>query len=1725
MSKNIALSKPLKGLSLNSNYGKFDTLEATNLILSAAQVEALLNGVQIDGVTIINSEINNSIIGQDGGNIGYFTNIIASGDITFYGDNNTQYFFWDSNTGDLTLTNNLNVGGCSQLGNLRICGNTILATNTDGNVILVPNGTGTIDLSGPVNSTSTYGNFYVNTLDGYVSLNGQNFYTNTLYNQDLTTANGDITLTTSSVGNLGIEIITDIYSTVGNNVVITTSTQNNLKIGDIINVTQSNSSPLFDGDWIITSILSPESFTVSSSTVLTTDATYGNLTKYPNTSINLNAELSVNIPSDILFKLGENILTGNTSGIFITASSLVLQSTGSIVFNDNSLITSSTNGDLLIAANVNFTDPILTLNTTLGNTDTGIQYYNSEGNLGWFGWKQDTNSFSFYESATNTNNIITGQYGNIDAAGLDIHCGELLNVSTLTACGSSGTFNISSSSVILNDNSQIIFNNSGGSFGSDTLGNIVITGNGIDLSCGNLSNVDIITGCSDILNLSAGNVVLPTDSYLLFDNTTSSISGNGTNLELNGYSVSINSSTVNISGNVNIVGSINAISTTVDANAYILPLGTFQISQISDISNYGTSGNQVSVTTISPNYLTTGDYIILKDTNSVPTVNGSYFVASAIDPYTFIITGLNVTTPASAGTVTSDLTVEQGKDVGIQVNYWSTVGNTSVTSGTANFKTGFFGFDRTYEHWVFYKDATISNNVVTGGELGDVWINNLHLFSTEPSANLTTGALIVDGGASVYGNFYLGGILDANGNVLTNVTAPSLDLDVVNKWYLDDRLSNFTISSDALTGNFTQGEVIVGSSSGHLEGFSNFIFDGSTLFLYSTQSSTSFTSGALIVSGGIGIAENLYLGGILDANGNVITNVTAPSVDLDVVNKWYLDDRLSNFTISSEALTGNFSQGQVIIGSSAGHLEGYNNFVFDGTVLTLDSTICSTSTTDGAFVVAGGVGIGCNLYVANGIDANGSLITNVTAPSVDLDVVNKWYLDQALINWVISTGNLITNYSQGQIIVGGSTGYLEGYNNFVFDGTVLTLDSTICSTSATDGAFVVAGGVGIGCNLYVANGIDANGSKITNVTAPSVDLDVVNKWYLDDRLSNFTISSEALTGNFSQGQVIIGSSAGHLEGYSSFTYDGITVSIDSTLCSTSATDGALVVAGGVGIGCNLYVANGIDAGLKQIKNVDYPTDPFDAVNKAYFDEIFISESVIELNNNVITPEDLPIVFSSDIRSFIMHAYIHTEQDGECALFTLRGINKLTGWEVCSTWTGSYTDIGFTMRDDAGVGVLQYTNFNTFGYASLRYNINYEIYDIAVVPQVNETLLANTFSFTSIPSLAFDNSDNNIVRIHMYVTNTSLTEFGLIFIDCLLKGTTWVANTTSFVYPFSNLSFQIYSNGSFGTIQYKNNSSEDYQIRTYFTSLNTTVDNITLLANKTTPTSINSTFVFPDSRLTFKSLMYIEIPSLNKYSFYELQSLFCESEWVLNGRFIGDLMDIQFYMETDITNQYGTLKYTNNYGVDANVYYFLDSSIIYSILPVKRGGTGRDFLYPNAVLRGNGVDPVLASSDFIYKNQTLILGSASKLCIKGTAESYNCSSGSLVTFGGASIKKSLYVKNKNITPSVDDIVSELSFTAANNQITQSNITGLVFSNSKSFELMLLSSLITISGEYNANFKIRGVKANSGWTLTYTYIGDDTYVDFYINSSTGQLEYTTSNVLNWISTTFKYKAISL
>ena len=429
-----------------------------------------------------------------------------------------------------------------------------------------------------------------------------------------------------------------------------------------------------------------------------------------------------------------------------------------------------------------------------------------------------------------------------------------------------------------------------------------------------------------------------------------------------------------------------------------------------------------------------------------------------------------------------------------------------------------------------------------------------------------------------------------------------------------------------------------------------------------TTTSTSTTTGALLVAGGVGIGGSVNIGGNARIIGGLTVdgslNVTGSIIRTDIQSKVYISEQVdvSNSGTGPGLIVRQFGTqdiaafyddaNQVVTIKDGGDVS-MNHKLNVGGIVSIHNATVSTSTTTGALQVSGGIGIGGNLYVGgttvgitqtmvglsnvdNTSDVNKPVSTaQQTALDLKANLASPTFTGtvSGITNTMVGLGNL-DNTSDANKPVSTSQQTALDFKaplaSPTFTGTVTapatSITNTTDSSSTATGALQVAGGAGIGGNLYV--GGTTVGITKTMVGLGSVDntadtakpVSTAQQTALDLKA---TIASPTFTGTVSGiTQTMVG--LGNVDNTSdankpvstaqqtaldlkatiaSPTFTGTvtlpTTLITNTTVSTSTASGALQVAGGVGIGGNLYIGGttvGITKSMVGLGNVDDTSD-------------------------------------------------------------------------------------------------------------------------------------------------------------------------------------------------------------------------------------------------------------------------------------------------------------------------------------------------------------------------------------------------------------------------------------------------------------------------------------------------------------------------------------------------------
>ena len=303
-------------------------------------------------------------------------------------------------------------------------------------------------------------------------------------------------------------------------------------------------------------------------------------------------------------------------------------------------------------------------------------------------------------------------------------------------------------------------------------------------------------------------------------------------------------------------------------------------------------------------------------------------------------------------------------------------------------------------------------------QIGRFTGTGLTIYSTTVTTSTTTGALVVAGGVGIGGTLFTdpGKRSSVSGFAISNGVGTG---------------SSIILNSSAVTTNTTTGALIVSggvgiggtlftdaskTSSISGFGFSNGVGTGNSIILNSSAVTTNTTSGALIVTGGVGIGGTLF---------------TDPAKTSSI----------SGF--------------------------GFSNGAGSGSSIKLSSTVLSNTTSSGALIVSGGAGIAKSLNIGEGINLwNGanytgfkSTATNSIQYSLPPDKPTAGATGSSvlssdtsgILNWVpMTTG-------------GGPSGTINSstVNNIAY----YSASTTLSGDSAVDGNYFYYNGTNTGLNI------------------------------------------------------------------------------------------------------------------------------------------------------------------------------------------------------------------------------------------------------------------------------------------------------------------------------------------------------------------------------------------------------------------------------------------------------------------------------------------------------------------------------------------------------------------------------------------------------------------------------------------------------------------------------------
>ena len=248
---------------------------------------------------------------------------------------------------------------------------------------------------------------------------------------------------------------------------------------------------------------------------------------------------------------------------------------------------------------------------------------------------------------------------------------------------------------------------------------------------------------------------------------------------------------------------------------------------------------------------------------------------------------------------------------------------------------------------------------------------------------------------------------------------------------------------------------------------------------YDTTQSTSATTGAVIINGGVGIAKNVNIGGNLTVTGTTTFNggtltlgdantdniVFGGEVDSNIIpdddnthdlgsssQQWkdiYVNgvgyiDSISADTAAISDLTDN----RVVIAGSSGELEDDANFTYDGSKLGIGAGTGATvfnngnAAFSGIVTANGGLSVGTNgsAGVAVSAHTNGNFsVSGIATFGGAIDANGGANIAGGLV----ANSAQVSDLTDNRVVIAGSSGELEDSGNLTFDGSTLAITGSI----------------------------------------------------------------------------------------------------------------------------------------------------------------------------------------------------------------------------------------------------------------------------------------------------------------------------------------------------------------------------------------------------------------------------------------------------------------------------------------------------------------------------------------------------------------------------------------------------------------------------------------------------------------------------------------------------------
>jgi hypothetical protein len=612
-----------------------------------------------------------------------------------------------------------------------------------------------------------------------------------------------------------------------------------------------------------------------------------------------------------------------------------------------------------------------------------------------------------------------------------------------------------------------------------------------------------------------------------------------------------------------------------------------------------------------------------------------------------------------------------------------------------------------------------------------------------------------------------------------------------------------------------------------------------------------------------------------------------------------------------------------------------------------------------------------------------------------------------------------------------------------------------------------------------------------------------------------TIHSTTNSVNSSSGSLILGGGVGVLK---NVNIDGIT-RIWNTTDNTSFNDGALIVDGGVGVAKDITIG-----GDATINGNLYVAGTTTSVNST---TVNISDNTLLLNSGPSGSRD---------SGLLIQRYQTDVNDGS---------GDVVDADEPIAYTGAL-DVGGTTTLTLPTGASGVDDFYKFWW--IKITSGDAINNVRQITAYNGTTKVITLSSALSTAASTDNFNlyNRNYVVQYFDESANMMVFGYTA-DATDISTTISNNSLADIYSKSLFATNatvgnfVATNFSAGTIGI---SSADL---TDLVATNSTIDNIITTSVTSSSIFVNGVITAGGLAVTGSSLfntIYVTGGS-NLESFLNVTGasilnlgITTGSIYVTGGTNLASTLVVTGASTfVDAVNATSTLNVTGasnlstlnvtgasifNLGVTTGSILVTGGAYLASTLVVTGASTFIDVINANSTLNVTGASIL---------NLGITTGS---IYVTGSSLLNNVDIQGTLTVTGASLLKSnltvtggsIVFNTVDVSPSMGDIVKELTATAGNSISSVTDVLGFAFgSGVRAFDSIVSVSILTTGDVANkyAFYNLKGVHKNGTWTLTSSFVGDITGITFSITSS-GQIQYTTTNTTDFVSNTIKYRALT-